>query len=191
MGEIETAKVNKLPPENIQYNELMEHLTRAHFAIGELKGVLSTLKNPDLLISPLQKKEAVASSAIEGTQASLEEVLKFQAEDVNQSTESAEKVADIKEIINYDKAMSLAIKELNNKPVGENLLKSLHHILLDSVRGQNKNRGAFRKVQVYIGKLGTDIGAATYVPPVHTEISGLMDNWEKYLISLKKLINVN
>ncbi len=170
-------KIKELPPK-IQYGSLVTELTAAHAAVGELRGLLSTLPDPQLLIAPFRKREAVASSAIEGTRATLEDVLKYEAsEESKRSPEEEErtrKIQDIREIRNYEQAMGIALQELKTRTIGENLLKKTHSYLLHSVRGENKNRGNFRKEQVQVGD---------YIPPVHTEIPSLINNWEKYLNS--------
>lgn len=171
------TKVQELPVK-IPYELLVKELTDAHAAIGELRGFLGTLHNPDLLIAPFRKREAVASSAIEGTRATLEEVLEYEAGDKSRKdpveAEQNRKIQDILEVRNYESAMSVAMTELKKKPIAENLLKKTHNVLLNSVRGRNKNKGNFRKEQVTVGD---------YVPPVHTDIPHLMSNWENYLNS--------
>lgn len=170
----------KLPPK-IDYEQLIGHIAKAHRAIAGLDALLSALPNPSLLGRTLQTKEAVLSSQIEGTQATLDEVLKYEAED--NKTGSERKKQDISEIINYRKALDLGIKSLNTLPLSENLIKKLHTTLLKSGRGENKAPGEFRKIQVYIGMPGADISEATYVPPTADEIIPLFSNLEKYLNS--------
>lgn len=172
-----------LPPV-IDYGALVGEIGEANRALGELNGLLINIPNPDLLTSPLLTKEAVLSSRIEGTQVSLEDVLKYEAEE--KMSEADEKEKDIREIINYRQAMRLAIDRLNQKPIGENLIKDLHFILLDSVRGTHKDRGNLRKIQVFIGRPGASIEEATYVPPPANEIPSLLSNWEHYLHSDKE-----
>jgi Fic family protein len=173
--EIKPTKVKVLPPK-INYQALMRELTEAHAAVGELRGLLRNLPNPDILIAPFRKREAVASSAIEGTRATIEEVLKYEAEggpkEPTEEDRKDSKIEDIKEIRNYEVSMGVALDEMKTRPIGENLIKKTHSYLLNSVRGANKNRGSFRREQVRVGD---------YIPPVHNEISGLMTNWEKYL----------
>ncbi|MCX6762981.1 MAG: Fic family protein [Candidatus Moranbacteria bacterium] len=177
LKEIKPSKVKELPPK-IAYEPIMKELTAAHLAVGELKGFLNTLHNPDLLIAPFRKREAVASSAIEGTRATLEEVLKYEAvaepRTISEKDKQNVKTQDIIEVKNYEEAMKEALKLLKDKSIAENLLKSTHFILLKSVRGTNRNRGNFRREQVIVGD---------YVPPVFTDIPKLMSNWEKYLNS--------
>lgn len=172
------AKVKLLPPSPLLRESLIPQLTAAHAAIGELRGFLGGLKNPDLLIAPFRKREAVASSAIEGTRATLDEVMEYEALDQTGKDSKAEeenrKIQDILEVMNYERAMAVALAELKNRPIGENLLRHTHNTLLQSVRGTNKDRGNFRKAPVAVGE---------YIPPVHTDIPNLMSNWENYLNS--------
>jgi len=164
----------KLPPD-IDYTNLIKEIGQAHNNIGKLNGLLINIPNPGLLTTPLLTKEAVLSSRIEGTQATLDDVFKYEAEE--KISEEGEKEKDIREIINYRKAMSMAIDELKNRPIGENLIKKIHFYLLNSVRGTNKNRGNLRTMQVYTGAPRTPIEEATYIPPPITEIP-LLSNWE-------------
>lgn len=125
-------KLDLLPPV-IDYSKLIRPIGDASQAIGELKGLLAQLPNPDLLTSPLLTKEAVASSKIEGTQATIEEVFKYEAE--GKTSEKDYKEQDIREIINYRKAIQEAIELIKVRPIGENFIRRLHLTLLDSVRG--------------------------------------------------------
>ncbi|MDD5396772.1 MAG: Fic/DOC family N-terminal domain-containing protein [Candidatus Moranbacteria bacterium] len=168
-------------PVKIDYEQLIGHITKAHRAIASLDSLLSALPNPSLLGRTLQTKEAVLSSQIEGTQATLDEVLAYDA--VNDKNESETKKQDISEIINYRRALDLGIKSLETLPLSENLIKKIHATLLKSGRGANKAPGEFRKVQVYIGMPGAEISEASYIPPAANEIIPLFANLEKYLNS--------
>jgi Fic family protein len=170
----------KLPPK-VDYTNLIKEVGQANNSIGQLNGLLVNIPNPDLLTTPLLTKEAVLSSRIEGTQATLGDVFRYEAEE--KVSEEGAKEKDIREIINYRKAMSLAVDELKNRPIGENLLKKIHFCLLSSGRGAGKDRGNLRRAQVYIGLPGTPIEEATYIPPPITELSSLLSNWEKYINS--------
>jgi len=173
----------KLPPK-IDYVPLIKEIGGAREALGELRGLLVNVPNFDLLASPLLTKEAVLSSQIEGTQATLEDVLKYEAE--GKFSQDDRKERDIREILNYRRAIHLAIKELKKKPIGENFIKKLHFVLLDSVRGSNKDRGNLRRTQVYIAPPSTPIEKAIYIPPPTTELAGLLSNWEKYINSYQE-----
>ncbi|HDR52633.1 MAG TPA: Fic family protein [Mariniphaga anaerophila] len=176
----ESHKLELLPPK-INYTLLVKEISEANRILGSLTGLLANIPNQSLLISPLLTKEAVASSKIEGTQATIEEVLKYEAE--GKSSQKDSKEQDIREIINYRTAIQTAIKLLRKRPIGENFIKELHSILLDSVRGANKDKGHFRKVPVYIGKPGATIENAIYIPPAASAIQELVSNWEKYVNS--------
>ncbi|MDD5409480.1 MAG: Fic/DOC family N-terminal domain-containing protein [Candidatus Omnitrophica bacterium] len=168
----------KLPPK-IDYSFLIKEIGQAHDALGQLNGLLVNIPNPSLLTTPLLTKEAVLSSRIEGTQATLKEVFEYEAE--AKSSEEDAKERDVREIINYRRAMDIAIDELAKRQIGENLLKRIHHILLYSARGAHKDRGQFRKSQVYIGPPNSTIDEATYIPPPPAEILSLLSNWEAYI----------
>lgn len=170
----------KLPP-RIDYTNLIREIGQAHNNLGKLNGLLINIPNPDLLTAPLLTKEAVLSSRIEGTQATLDEVFRYEA--AEKSSEKGEREKDIREIINYREAMTMAIDELQHRPICENLIKKIHFHLLDSVRGKNKNRGQLRRVQVYIGAPGSPMEEAIYIPPPITELPSLLSNWEKYINS--------
>ncbi len=157
----------------------MQSLTLAHAAVGELRGVLTVVKSTEMLIAPFRKREAVSSSAIEGTRATLEEVMGYEAlenksdeKSVPGTPEQERKIDDILEIINYERALNKATKMLNERPVGEVLLKSAHGELLKNGRGEDKDPGNFRRVPVRVGD---------YIPPVFGDIPDLMNNWTKYL----------
>jgi len=167
-----------LPPQ-VDYSKLIRSIGEANRALGELKGLLANIPNPSLLTTPLLTKEAVASSKIEGTQATIEDVFKYEA--AGKFAESDSKEQDIWEIINYRKAVRFAIDLLEKRPIGENFIKQLHAILLDSVRGANKDKGNFRRVPVFIGKAGATIENAIFVPPSPDKLSALSSNWEKYI----------
>jgi Fic family protein len=109
----------------------------------------------------------------------MEEVLEYEADPREEVDPS--KCADIQEIINYLRAMGQAVESLGKRPLCLNLIKELHAILLDSVRGRNKAPGEFRRVQNYIGPPGSPIEKATFIPPAPDRLPQALDNWEKYL----------
>lgn len=173
-----------LPPPLIDWAAHVSLIGQANAAIARYDGMLQSIVNPNLLLSPLTIQEAVLSSRIEGTQASMEEVLEYEA-DPREPIEPA-RHADIQEIINYRNAMGIAQEELRSRPLSLNLLKHLHETLLDSVRGRNKARGEFRRSQNYIAPPGEPIERATYVPPPWEQVEPAMHNWEKYYHSEEK-----
>lgn len=168
-------------PVKIDYRDLIKEIGKSRSSIGELAGLLNSSRNPHLLTAPLLTNEAVLSSKIEGTIATVEDVYNYEAENIN--GEESEKEKDIQEILNYRKAVEIATNELHKKPISENFIKKLHKVLMNSVRGANKQIGEFRKTQVHIGKYGAGIDEATYIPPIATNIPKLFSNWENYLHS--------
>lgn len=168
---------DKLPLLTLDWVRFVSLIGQANAELARYDGILQTIVNPRVLLSPLTTNEAVLSSMIEGTQASLEEVLAYEASpDVN-----AEKYHDIQEIINYREALNYAIKQLKGKPITLNMIKDIHRILLDSVRGKDKARGDFRRSQNYIGKPGSKIDDAVYIPPEPFTLMEHLSNFEKYI----------
>ena len=170
-----------LLPVEIDHSAIIKNIGKSRTAVGELSGILSSSKNHYLITAPLLTNEAVLSSKIEGTNATVEDVYAYEAFDSDDI--ESERGKDIQEIINYRKALNIATKELKKKPISENFIKKIHHVLMNSVRGQNKQRGEFRKTQVHIGKLGAGIEEATYIPPIAMQIPKLFSNWENYIHS--------
>jgi len=163
--------------DQIDWVNLVSMISKACYALAKYEGTLQGIRNPLLLLSPLTTKEAVISSKIEGTQATLEEVLEFEAS----SNATDEKRVDINEIINYRQAVSYAMEQIKEKPLNLNLIKKVHYGLLDSVRGRDKARGEFRKIQNWIGSPGSPIEKASYVPPVAEVVPEAMSNFEHYI----------
>jgi Fic family protein len=168
----------ELPAESIDLESMIPQIVDANTALARFDGQLSSIQNPRVLLSPLMTQEAVVSSKIEGTQATLEEVLEHEADQAQPEEQS--KRDDIEEIINYRRALSYAEESLVDRPFNLNLLKEMHGILMDGVRGQNKRRGEFRRQQIHIGPPGSSREDATYIPPPYLKLSDLLDNWEAY-----------
>jgi len=164
------------------YGKLIKEIGDAHRELGNLAGSLrNPIINPDLLITPLLTKEAVLSSAIEGTVATVEEVFRYEADVSTLDDEGLRR--DAQEIVNYRHALEVSMEEIQKRALGENLLKQAHYILLDSVRGARKNRGYFRSQVVYIGKPGSSIDGASFIPAPPEKIPELLRNWEEYINS--------
>jgi Fic family protein len=161
-------------------------LSKANILLGELKGNSKRIPNVDFFIKMHILKEATSSSEIEGTQTNLEEVLQ-KVENI-----APEKRDDWIEVHNYIDAMNFAITELQNLPLCNRLLRETHKILMQGVRGQNKQPGEFRTSQNWIG--GRSLSDAHFVPPYHTEVIDLMSDLEIFLqndeISVPSLIKI-
>lgn len=174
---MEPYKPESLPLQKLDWQKLISLMSEANRKIARYDGILQTMPNPVLLLSPLTTQEAVLSSRIEGTQATLEEVLRFDAD----PRKDREKYADIQEVLNYRKATALAVEEMKKRPISLNLIKNIHSVLLHSVRGQTKARGEFRRIQNWIGKPGSTIKEARFVPPNPADLLTYLDNLEKYI----------
>jgi len=171
----------KLPVE-IDYGTLAGDISRAHAALARLDETLSHIENPALLERTFHTREAVLSSQIEGTQATFEEVLEQEAQVGEAEQEATEKTRDIREILNYRKALHQGKEYIDaGKPLSENVVKELHEILLNSVRGHNKAPGKFRREKVHIGPHGGGIERARYTPPLPTQIADLYSNYDRYV----------
>ena len=153
--------------------ELQNLINRAYLLLGRLDGMATTLPDIDLFVSMYVQKEAVISSQIEGTQASLIDVL--------QKDRKNEKIKDTEEIVNYIKATNYAFKRLEELPLCMRLIKETHSILLSGVRGDEKSPGEFRKSQNWIGYAGCTLNTASFVPPAPGEMEKSLSDLEKYI----------
>ena len=153
--------------------EFQNLINRAYLLLGRLDGMATTLPDINLFVSMYVQKEAVISSQIEGTQASLIDVL--------QKDRKNEKIKDTEEIVNYIKATNYAFKRLEELPLCMRLIKETHSILLSGVRGNEKSPGEFRKSQNWIGYAGCTLNTASFVPPAPGEMEKSLTDLEKYI----------
>lgn len=166
-----------LPPGDINLLALMPLTGKANRAVAMLDGLLCGIPNPDILLSPMTTQEAVLSSKIEGTQADLQDVLKYEAGEV---PEKSSLDGDIREIINYRKALHLSEGLLQERPFCLNSLLKMHSVLMHSVRGYNKRRGKFRTIQNWIGPPDSPIEEAAFIPPAPLGLQQHLAQWEAY-----------
>lgn len=160
------------PPIEIS-NDIIEILVKAHNVLAILDDRAKNISNMDLFVSMYVKKEALLSSQIEGTQATLEDIFNPEiSTNVN---------ADVGEVVNYVKATNYAIERLNTLPICNKLLLETHEILLSGVRGKEKNPGEFRKSQNWIGGLGSTLKNARYIPPAVDDMKVALSDLEKYI----------
>lgn len=168
-----------LPIQALDHASLLPWVGRANAALARYDGLLAGIPNPAVMLSPLTTQEAVLSSKIEGTQATVDEVLEQEAGLLKEG----EKYKDIQEISNYRLALYQARKHLEAYPIRLGFIRELHRTLMDSVRGQDKTPGEFRLDQNWIGKLGCTIEQATFVPPNPLQLPDYLRAWEQYLDS--------
>jgi len=167
---------NPLPPEIDWTDSLIRSLSDADRLIGQLSGEGKQLPNPHLLIRPFIKREAVLSSRIEGTQATLGELLANDAGAVvNRSPD------DLREVGNYVAALDYGINRLNTLPLSLRLIREVHEKLMDNGRGDHAAPGQFRKTQNWIGPAGCTLQNAAYVPPSPDLLMDCLKTWEQFL----------
>jgi Fic family protein len=170
---------NALPLVNLDYRLLLPLVGQANAALARYDGLLQGIPNPAVMLSPLTTQEAVLSSKIEGTQATVDEVLEQEAG----LLKGGEKFQDIQEISNYRKALFSAREYLKDYPIRLGFVRELHRLLMNSVRGQDKTPGEFRLEQNWIGKHGCTIEEASFVPPNPMQLPDHLQAWERYLNS--------
>lgn len=168
---------NPLPPALSWTPDLVGALSEADRALGELAGLGKSLINPHLLIRPFVRREAVLSSRIEGTQASLADVYAFEAA----HTPAAGGPSDVQEVVNYVAALELGLQRLDTLPMSLRLIRELHGRLMQGVRGDFQTPGEFRRSQNWIGPPGVLLRDATYVPPPAAEMMEVLGALERYL----------
>ena len=165
------------PPKlDIYTEELANQLANTQGAIGSLNQLDRILHNPDLLMHPIIGKEAESSARLEGTQATIDDAYKI---DILEQTSSERNEA--LEIRNYEDAMFTGLSMIKNYPVGKMVMREIHKVLLDGVRGRNKHPGEFRKGDAWIGDEGTKKGEARYVAPDATHLPSLLDSLENFI----------
>lgn len=172
-----TFTPHPLPPDIGWTVELVTALSKADRTVGELSGLATMLPNPNLLIQPLIRREAVLSSRIEGTQASISDLYAFEAVQLT----LFEFPEDIKEVQNYVLALQYGLQRLSSLPVSLRLMRELHARLLQGVRGEQWTPGEFRRSQNWIGAPSSTIQTATYVPPPVQEMNQALGELEKFV----------
>ncbi|MBI8988690.1 Fic family protein [Corynebacterium meridianum] len=182
-GEVRTCRIGppfdyylpkKIPRKLPESAELMAILSEADAALGRLDGLGSIVKDVSLLIRPYQQAEAVASTRIEGTRATISDVLKSE---LSQSQNSD----DTREVQRYLSASKLAYTLLESLPISQRLICQVHADLMCDVRGAERNPGELRRSPVWIGGVSATLNTARFVPPVADELPALLTDWERYV----------
>ncbi|MDP8230069.1 MAG: Fic family protein [Candidatus Gorgyraea atricola] len=171
---------NPLPPKPqlIFDKETIDALSRADTAVGRLSGISEALPNPNLFVAMYVRKEAVLSSQIEGTEASLEDVLEYES-----GNKPKKLLNDVTEVVNYVKAMNYGLKKIEELPLSLRLIKEIHTELMHGVRGGDRAPGELRKTQNWIGPKGCTLSNARFVPPPPHEMTQALGDLEKYMHS--------
>lgn len=149
-------------------------LSTADIAVGRLAGAARLLPNPGILIAPFASREALASSRIEGTQTSLSEIYAAEASQAGQNV-------DVREVRNYLRALDHGRARLRGGlPLSLRLVKEMHALLLDGVRGEERTPGEFRTTQNWIGSQGATLTTASFVPPPAAQLQDALADWERF-----------
>ena len=154
---------------------LVRSLDEALSAVASLAGVGETIQNPHLLIRPFVRREAVLSSRIEGTQASISDLFRFEALGERRPS------GDVEEVVNYVRALDHGVELLEKLPISVRLINDVHSVLLRDVRGGERRPGELRDEQVWIGSPGALIQEARYIPPPADLIRDLLLDWEHFV----------
>jgi Fic family protein len=164
-----------LPPDPpLEVDEAMVGaLVQAHSSLAVLESMAERIPNVDLFVSMYVRKEALMSSQIEGTQATLEDILDPLLED------NANR--DVTDVVNYVKSVEFAIRRLKDLPLCCRLIRETHAVLMAGVRGEEKEPGHFRTSQNWIGGQGSTLASARYIPPCPEDMQAAMSDWEKYI----------
>ncbi len=156
--------------------DLLKHMSDADRALARLDAMAELLPNPDLFVAMYVRKEAVLSSQIEGTQASLVDLLEYESERATRNLP-----ADIGEVVNYVRAVNYGIDRLQELPISLRLIRDIHAVLLEGVRGGEREPGEFRKSQNWIGPGGCSLLQATFVPPPPQEMGTAIGDLELFI----------
>ncbi|MCK6623050.1 MAG: Fic family protein [Calditrichaceae bacterium] len=171
-----------LPPAIQPDLALMNVLSDADRALGELSGLGRTMPNPHLLIGPFIRREAVLSSRIEGTQTDIANLYAHEAGQLYlPGFEPVPPESDVREVMNYVRAMEYGLERLKTLPVSLRFIRELHESLMEGVRGEHATPGRFRRSQNWIGRPGCTLNEADFVPPPPAQLKECLDLFEKYL----------
>jgi Fic family protein len=171
----QSFKPNPLPPmpEIEMDEEMIKLLVEANKQLVKLDTASQLISNADLFISMYVRKEALISSKIEGTQCTLDDVLDPEVEaNVN---------LDVSDVINYVKATQYALKRMERLPLCCRLIREIHEVLMENVRGQDKTPGEFRHSQNWIGPANCSLKDARYIPPNVEDMQNAMSDLEKFI----------
>jgi Fic family protein len=168
---------NPLPPIINWSTSLISALGEAERNLGRLASLADTLPSPHILARPFIRREAVLSSRIEGTRASIVDLYHYESAQLS----FFEDTSDVREVHNYVRALDYSLKRSKTLPVSLRLIREMHGILMEGVRGEHLTPGEFRRSQNWIGPPGSTIESATIVPPSVDEMHHALDALEKYI----------
>lgn len=167
----------ELPLSNIDFHRHFKAVGESNAELARFDELLQGLPQPELLLAPLINEEALLSSRIEGTQATITDVLKYDAG----NKKIIEQQNDVQEVINYRNTMEFAGQQLSQRQLSLGLVREMHQMLMDGTRGTEKFPGTFRTKQNYIGHPNATIEEAAFVPPDPIRLQSDLESWERYV----------
>lgn len=168
------------PPNDLDWTQLIRLIGPASAALARFDGVLSAIPNASVLLSPLTTQEAVLSSRIEGTQATMGEVLEYEAEGERGQIPN-KRIGDIHEILNYRRAMKVSVNLMQEMPLSLRIIREAHQVLMQGVRGSHSSPGEYRKIPNWIGPPGCKIEEARFIPIEAQKLPDALSKWERYI----------
>lgn len=174
-----TYHIGIFPPTELDWARIIPFIGPASAALARYDGMLAAIPNAAVLLSPITTQEAVLSSKIEGTQATMGEILEYEAGYEKGLT--SQRKDDIQEVLNYRKAVRYTEKRMVDLPISTRLVKEVHAILMEGVRGHGKSPGEFRKIPNWIGPEGCTIDEAKYIPIEANRLPEALGAWERYV----------
>ena len=170
--------IDRFPPENLDWPKLIPYIGPTTAAVARYDGTLAAIPNPRVLLAPLTTQEAVLSSRIEGTQATMGEVLEFEA---GHEVKSPARRGDIREVLNYRAALRQAETMLRELPLSQRIVREAHRVLLSHGRGEGMAPGDYRRTPNWIGPPGCTIDEAKFLPINAGKLPDAMSAWEHYI----------
>jgi Fic family protein len=174
---------NPLPPAINWSLHLISELTEAERALSRMSGLIDSFPFPKILEQPFIRSEAVISSRIEGTHASLIDIYAYEAKQLS----FFESTDDVREVHNYVRAMQYGVERLQSLPLSLRFIRELHAKLMENVRGGKLTPGEFRRTQNWIGPAGSTLSNATYVPPPVEEMHQTLEDLEGFIYTSSEI----
>ena len=176
-------QLGSFPPSNIDWERLVPLIGQANAGLARYDGLIAAAPDPNILLSPLRTQEAVLSSKIEGTTVSMREVLEIEAGLEGNFAQA--KRDDAEEVLNYRDALGFVSQELveRERPFSFHLVRQAHELLMKGVRGYDKKPGSLREQQNWIGRPGSTIEQASFVPVPQEHLQAGVDAWLDYIDS--------
>lgn len=170
-------QLDGFPPRNLDWERLLPLTIKANAALARYDGLIAAVPNARVLLSPLAVQEASLSSKIEGINVSMSDALTVEAGAKADQTMRD----DVEEVMNYRRALLFAADSLEARPLTLHLVREIHNLLLQGARGRDKSPGRFRDRQNWIGRPGSTIDSASYVPAPQEHLHAALERWEKYV----------